>query len=311
MFSILVLALALIGPVDLEDLAARKDFAWTCDAATGRHVVRAGAATIAFVPGIGRVTVNGAPITLSAPPLVLGGRLKVPADLAKIVLDNAVDRVKAAPEPPVAKAPPAVEPKPRAPAATLPIRIVIDAGHGGMHTGYEGRTGLLEKDVNLAVSLELQRILESWGARVTMTRTTDRHFSPVIDNDLQARVDLVNRVSPDLFLSIHANGADNAGARGFEVWVPMNARGERDRESRRLAQNLLAGLDGAWGNAPNRGVKDDRNLRVLRGTNCPAALVELEFVSNRAAERELAKASVRDELAAAIADAVRRWAQGR
>ncbi|HEX7900699.1 MAG TPA: N-acetylmuramoyl-L-alanine amidase [Planctomycetota bacterium] len=304
------MGLALTGPVDLEDLTARKDLSWTCDAATGRHVIRAGAATIAFAPGIARATVNGSLVALSAPPAVLGGRLKVPADLAKLVLDNAADRART-PDPAIAKPAPSPEPKPRPAAAILPIRIVIDAGHGGMHTGYEGRTGLLEKDVNLAVSLELQRILESWGARVTMTRTTDRHFSPVIDNDLQERVDIVNRASPDLFLSIHANGADNVSARGFEVWVPMNARGERDRESRRLAQNLLAGLDGAWGNAPNRGVKDDRNLRVLRGTTCPAALVELEFVSNRAAEKELSKPQRRDELASSIADAVRRWAQAR
>jgi len=309
--SLLVLCLALIGPVDLEDLASRKDFAWTCDAATGRHVVRAGAATIAFVPGIGRATVNGNPINLSAPPMVSAGRLKLPVDLAKLVLDNAPDHGK---EPdPVAVAKPALpapEPRPRGPAPVLPIRIVIDPGHGGMHTGYEG-TRLQEKDINLAVSLELQRILESWGARVKMTRTTDRHFSPVIDDDLQARVDIVNREAPDLFLSIHTNGVDNPGARGFEVWVPMHARGARDTESRRLAQTLLGGLGGVWTDSPNRGVKDEKNLRVLRGTNCPAALVELEFVSNRSAEKELGKAQKRDELAAAIAESVRRWAQGR
>ena len=309
--SSILAVLALIGPVDLEDLAARKDVVWTCDAATGRHVLRAGAATIAFVPGLSRATVNGAPVALATPPLVLGGRLKVPAELAKIVLDNAVDRGRTPDPVAAAKPSPAPEMKPRAPATILPIRVAIDPGHGGMHTGYEGRTGLQEKDINLAVSLELQRILESWGARVTMTRTTDRHFSPVIDDDLQTRVDIVNRVAPDLFLSIHTNGVDNRGARGFEVWVPMHARGARDAESRRLAQNLLAGLDKAWENAPNRGIKDDRNLRVLRGTTCPAALVELEFVSNRDAERELGKASVRDGLAAAIAESVRRWAQGR
>jgi N-acetylmuramoyl-L-alanine amidase len=307
--SFLVLGLAFTGPVDLEDLTARKDLSWTCDAATGRHVIRAGAATIAFAPGLGRATVNGHMVTLSAPPSVLGGRLKVPADLAKLVLDNAADRART-PDPAIAKPLPAPEPKPRPAAALLPIRIVIDPGHGGMHTGYEGRAGLQEKDVNLEVSLELQRILESLGAKVIMTRSTDKHFSPVIDDDLQTRIDIVNRAAPDLFLSIHANGAANRDARGFEVWVPKTARGERDAESRRLAQCLLGGLDSVL-SSPNRGIKDDINLLVLRGTSCPAALVELEFVSNRDAEKLLSRTDMRVKLAEAIADAVRRWAQGR
>lgn len=301
------------GAADLEEIASRKELAWSCEA-SGRHVVKAGAMTIAFVPGWSRATINGAPITLSAPATVVGGRLKLPADLAKIVLENAEDRGKAAPPlPPGPLAPrPPSEPAPERPAPRLPIRIAIDPGHGGMHTGYEGRAGVQEKDINLDVSLELKRLLESWGARVVMTRTTDRHFSPVIDDDLQARVDIVNRANPDLFLSIHTNGVANREARGFEVWVPMKARGARDAESRRLAQCLLGELDEAWRNrSPNRGVKDDVNLRVLRGTNCPAALVELEFVSHPGVERELSRTDTRMRLAAGIADAVLRWAQNR
>jgi N-acetylmuramoyl-L-alanine amidase len=135
---------------------------------------------------------------------------------------------------------------------------------------------------------------------------TDRHFDVDVDDDLNARVDLVNRQNPDLFLSVHTNYVDNPGPRGFEVWVPKNARGARNAESRRLAQNLLAELGGVW-QSEDRGIKDDHNLRVLKGTTCPAALVELEFVSNPAAERELAKATKRRQLADAIAEAVRRW----
>ena len=309
MASVFALCLAFTGPLDLEEIAARKDLTWTCDAATGRHVIRAGASTVAVVPGFPRALVNGAPVTLAMPAYVSGGRLRLPPELAKVLLDGAPDKGKVV-ETPLAKAPPSLPaPKPR-PLPSLPISIVIDPGHGGMHTGGKGRTGLMEKDINLDVSLELQRILESWGARVTMTRTTDRHFSADVDDDLQARVVMVNRVAPDLFLSIHTNYVDNPGPRGFEVWVPKNAQGVRNAESRRLARALLSELDGVW-DSEDRGIKDEHNLRVLKGTNCPAALVELEFVSNRAAERELARADVRARLAAALADAVRSWDRGR
>lgn len=308
MVSSLVLALLVGGPAELEEIAALRDLTWTCDAATSRHTVRAGRTTIAFLPGVPRALVNGVSVSLTAAPVVAGGRLRVPSDLAKLILDHAPERGKAV-EAPLAKPAPAAPPKP-APAASLPISIVIDPGHGGMHTGGKGRTGLMEKDINLDVSLELQRILESWGARVTMTRTTDRHFSTDVDDDLQTRVSIVNRAAPDLFLSVHANYVDNVAPRGFEVWVPRNAQGLRNAESRRLASCVLAELDGVW-SSENRGIKDDHNLRVLKGTSCPAALVELEFVSNRAAEAQLARPEVRAKLAAALADAVRRWAQGR
>jgi N-acetylmuramoyl-L-alanine amidase len=288
-------------PPDLEDLARHWEFEWTLDAGTGRHTLRfPDRFTIAFVPGLEAALVNGAPQRLSTPFSVEGGRVRVPPEIVALIEVHGVA--------PLPKEPrrPAAEPlRPAAPAAPrLPCSIVIDAGHGGIHTGYKGRF-LQEKDINLDVARELQRILEGWGARVVMTRTDDSHFSTDIDEDLQARVNVVNRHAPDLFVSIHANGADNAGARGFEVWVPV-PRDARGLASRDLAKAILGELGTVW-RSDDRGVKDEKNLRVLRGTKCPAVLVELEFVSNPQAERQLAQRETRLKLAAALADAVRRW----
>ena len=296
--------LAASGPVDLEDLCARRDIAWTADAGTGRHVVRAGRLTVAFAPGLSTALFNGIPTRLSAPVEVLAGRVKVPPDLAKALDENAPSRSKPPAPPPTAR--PDV-PRPPPPARTLPLTVVVDAGHGGMHTGGKGRTGLLEKDINLDVSLHLQRILESWGATVIMTRVADQHFAVDVDDDLNHRVAIANRTQPDLFVSIHTNWVEHPGARGYEVWVPKNAVGSRDAESRRLARHILHGLSSVW-TSDDRGIKDDHNLRVLKGTRCPAALVELEFVSNPHAERQLAKADVRRRLAEAVAQGIRDWA---
>jgi N-acetylmuramoyl-L-alanine amidase len=302
------ICLALAGPVDLEDLAARRDFAWTADPATGRHVVRSGSLQIAFAPNLQVALRNGVPLRLSAPVVVLAGRVKLPAELAAAIEELAPERRPSIARPP-APAPRPVEPPARAP-RNLPITVVVDPGHGGMHTGGKGRTGLLEKDINLDVSLELKRLLEDMGARVVMTRTTDRHFATEVDDDLNVRVDLANRAAPDLFLSVHTNWVEHPAARGYEVWVPKNARGARDAESRRLARAILGELGQVW-TSDDRGIKDEHNLRVLKGTTCPAALVELEFVSNPQAERQLARRDVRLKLAAALADAVRAWAVGR
>ncbi|MEO8200825.1 MAG: N-acetylmuramoyl-L-alanine amidase, partial [Gemmatimonadota bacterium] len=76
-------------------------------------------------------------------------------------------------------------------------RIVVDPGHPPL--GATGPTGYREAEANLAVSLELRRLLEAAGAQVIMTRTTD---APV---DLYPRVKLADSVNADLLISIHNN----------------------------------------------------------------------------------------------------------
>jgi N-acetylmuramoyl-L-alanine amidase len=305
---VVILAFCLLlrtGIADLDELSRRYEIKWSCEAATGRHTIRSGAHTILFVPGFQSALVNGMTVPLTMPVTVEGGRVKLPPELARYV-------EMAPPRQPLRIT--NVQPRPAAPAPEPPrrgtvlagVKVAIDPGHGGMHTGGKGRT-LMEKDINLAVSLQLQKILESWGARVVMTRTTDRHFHNQVDDDLDARVGLVNAAKPDLFLSIHTNYVANASPRGFEVWVPR-CNGARDRESRDLAALVLDQLRDVWGDHHDRGVKDDHNLRVLKGTQCPAALVELEFISNPAVERQLGQAARQEELASSVAEAVRSWA---
>lgn len=298
----ILLCAALAGGGDLEDLRRHWVFDWTCDAATGRHTLRAPNLVVAFVPGFDTAVVNGRLTKLSAPVVLEGGRVRVPPEIVALVEKHGAGEIPAGAAPPPT---PAVPPAPRVAAHRIPpCTIAIDAGHGGIHTGYKGRF-LLEKDINLDVALEVQRLLESWGATVVMTRTDDRHFSTDIDEDLAARVNIVNRSRADLFISVHANGVGNAAVRGFEVWVPLS-RDARGIASRQMAELVLGELAGIW-SSENRGIKDDHNLRVLKGTRCPAVLVELEFVSNPAAERELAQASTRQRLATAIAEAARQW----
>jgi N-acetylmuramoyl-L-alanine amidase len=76
-------------------------------------------------------------------------------------------------------------------------RIVVDPGHPPI--GATGPTGLREAEANLAVSLELQRLLAAAGAEVIMTRTTD---TPV---ELYPRVRLADSVNADILVSIHNN----------------------------------------------------------------------------------------------------------
>ena len=51
--------------------------------------------------------------------------------------------------------------------------IIIDAGHGGMDGGAVGATGVLEKNINLAIAIRLKDIAKKDGKTVIMTRETD------------------------------------------------------------------------------------------------------------------------------------------
>src|SRR5262245_41968360 len=240
------------------------------------------------------------------PVTVDGGRIKLPPELAKYVEASPLRGPAVSAKELSKPVPPAPKEDPNS-RILAGVKIAIDPGHGGMHTGGKGNGGLMEKDINLGVSVALQKILQSWGAQVVMTRVRDVNFHQQVDDDLDARVQIVNVAKPDLFLSIHTNYVGTTGPRGYEVWVPR-CNGQRDQQSRDLADLLRQGLGDVWGKNQDRGTKDDHNLRVLKSTQCPAALVELEFVSNPAVERQLGQAAKQRDLAMAIAEATYNWA---
>ena len=51
--------------------------------------------------------------------------------------------------------------------------VVIDPGHGGADPGAVAASGLLEKDVTLAIALHLERLLQGAGVHVVLTRRDD------------------------------------------------------------------------------------------------------------------------------------------
>ena len=54
------------------------------------------------------------------------------------------------------------------------MRIVLDAGHGGIDGGVVGRTtGAKESNINLAITHSLKDVLEDMGFEVTLTRKTE------------------------------------------------------------------------------------------------------------------------------------------
>ena len=158
-------------------------------------------------------------------------------------------------------------------------RIVLDPGHGGSDTGAIGPTGVTEKSIALRIAKRLKTLLEAEGAEVILTRTEDTEVSPkkakATDvEELQARCDIANQNSADIFLSIHLDafsGPEAHGTTGY--YYEMGSA-----DSRRLADCIKRGVLRRLGTF-DRGTKPCA-FYVCRHTDMPAMLLETAFVSN-------------------------------
>ncbi|OGI19642.1 MAG: hypothetical protein A2287_03525 [Candidatus Melainabacteria bacterium RIFOXYA12_FULL_32_12] len=77
--------------------------------------------------------------------------------------------------------------------------ITIDPGHGGTELGSVGPTGVPEKTINLEIAKFLKQELENNGAKVIMTRNTDKNVG------LYERIKIANDANSLILLSIHNN----------------------------------------------------------------------------------------------------------
>ena len=165
--------------------------------------------------------------------------------------------------------------------------IVIDPGHGGNDSGAIGPTGVMEKNVTLKVALELQRLLEAEGARVVMTRDTDRTVSEkgAAASDIEelgARCDVANRIGADIFISIHADSFTRPEARGTTgYYYSKSTTGQGQKLADCIRRNLIEQLG-----TPSRGTQPC-NFYVVKHTDMPATLIELGFISNKDEEKLL------------------------
>ncbi len=182
--------------------------------------------------------------------------------------------------------------------------IVIDAGHGGKDPGaISSSMKMLEKDVNLEVAREAQRLFQEAGFRTYMTRQDDTYIS------LQDRAAIANQLNADIFVSIHANAAPRADLKGVEtLYYPSENSPTDFRDNLRLAEVFQEEMVRTLNAASHRINARDR-LYVLRETNMPAIITEIGFMSNPEEERLLASSQYRKLAAEGILKAVIRYVE--
>lgn len=241
----------------------------------------------------------------------------------------------AAPPPGAAAAPPPVSAV--AGRALRPLVIAIDAGHGGQDPGAVGLEGSREKDVTLAIARELARQINATpGLKAYLTRDADMYLP------LPRRAQLARQAKADMFISIHADAAENRAAHGSSVYV-LSTKGASSQRARWLADkenasDLIGGVRLAQGSGTLASVLLDltqsghmkasedaaaqvlaglrklgrnhkpsverANFAVLRTSDMPAMLVETAFISNPEEEKRLTSPAHQKALAGAVLEGV-------
>lgn len=266
------------------------------------------------------------------------------ASPASILSGQATASVVTAPAPVAVT--PAEPPRPSMPsdasrikmrAGMRPLVVAIDPGHGGQDPGAVGPTGKREKDITLAVARELARQVNATpGLKAYLTRDTDV-FIP-----LPMRAQKARAAKADIFISIHADAAENRAATGSSVYV-LSTKGASSQRARWLADkenaaDLVGGVrlqqtEGTLANVlldlaqsgymkasedaaghvlgglkrigKNHKPNIERaNFAVLRTSDMPAMLVETAFISNPDEERRLIDPAYQRQIAGAVLDGV-------
>lgn len=223
------------------------------------------------------------------------------------------------------------------------IVIAIDAGHGGDDPGAIGPKRIREKHVVLAISRQLEKIIDAVpGFDAKLVRTGD-YYIP-----LAKRVAIARKQRADLMISVHADAFRQSSARGASVYAlsqrgatSENARYLADRENRAdliggsggvslydkdkmlaqvildlsmtatLSSSLQVGdevLKSIGGIARLHKHKvEQAGFVVLKSPDIPSILVETGFISNPGEARKLNQPDYRKKMAKAIFSGVKRY----
>lgn len=168
--------------------------------------------------------------------------------------------------------------------------IVLDPGHGGSDTGALSMTGQPEKWYTLEVAKRVERLLQARGARVVMTRSSDKTVP------LAARPEIANSSSANLFVSFHFDSSDeNNVASGYTCYFYHSG------DSKHLAESVNQQMK----NLPlsSRGVEFG-NFLVIRDNSVPAILIEGGYINTKKDFNQIQKPAYQKKLAKDVVDGI-------
>lgn len=154
--------------------------------------------------------------------------------------------------------------------------LFVDAGHGGKDNG-ASHNEVLEDNINLSINNLLVEALIDNGAYVYTSRDGDYDLADNYDKkrkakDLKKRVELINTIKPDLFLSIHLNTYDDNSVKGGQVFYQDNVESKKFADILQLEFNKLS--------YKNKKAKYG-DYYLLNNTKQKGVIIECGFLTNK------------------------------
>lgn len=147
--------------------------------------------------------------------------------------------------------------------------ILLDAGHGGIDPGATNEDkSILEKDINLQITLKLRELLESSGCLVLLTREEDTSLyeeeagkttRQKYNENLKNRRKMIEESGVDAFVSIHLNKFEQSKYYGAQTFYP-----EGQNDSKLLSQFIQDELKRVVDKTNQRKIKPSKDIYLFR-----------------------------------------------
>lgn len=170
------------------------------------------------------------------------------------------------------------------------INVVIDAGHGGKDHGAT-HDSFTEKQIVDKVANKIKALSKDSDVVIHFTRINDNFVT------LEQRVATINKLNPDLVLSLHVNHTDKSLRSGMEFFVCDSAK--ESEKSSAFAEKLSDKFE-----AENFKVTDVQSAKfyLLNKSEAPAVTVLLGYLSDEQDRNYLTNEKKQDEIAAVVLD---------
>lgn len=162
-------------------------------------------------------------------------------------------------------------------------------------------TGVMEYELNLAVSLQLRDELEARGYIVYMTREThDVNISNM------ERAQYATSVGADIAVRIHANGSENSSANGALALAPSSDNpyvSSLSSASQSLSKCILDAYCAATG-MKNQGVVSSDTMTGINWSTVPVTILEMGYMTNQTDDINMEDADYQQKMVEGIANGI-------
>lgn len=181
--------------------------------------------------------------------------------------------------------------------------IVLDAGHGGKDDGAVN-SKIIERDLNLILVKKLEKELVSQGAIVYLTREDENDLSTTTVNrkrsDLYNRAKYIDKISPDMYISIHLNSSSSPSWRGLQIFYTS-----KNEKNKLIAETITKHLKEKMSNI--REIKKDNTYYMYKHISSPGILIEAGFISNPSDNYLLRNEEYQDKLIISISEGIEKY----